>query len=42
VAFTWEQFWQILVLQGVWIAIIGLVLWRQYQWAVQHLAINGG
>lgn len=42
VAFTWEQFWQVLALQGIWIAIIGFVLWRQYRWATRHLAINGG
>ncbi len=42
VAFTWQQFWQILGLQGLWITIIGLLLWRQYRWAVRHLAINGG
>lgn len=42
VAFTWEQFWQILGLQVVWIGIIGSVLLWQYRWATRHLAINGG
>lgn len=42
VAFTWQQFWQVLGLQLLWIAIIGAILWRQYRWAVRHLAINGG
>lgn len=42
VAFTWAQFWQILGLQFIWIAIIGSILWRQYRWATQRLAINGG
>lgn len=42
VAFTWDQFWQISALQLFWLLIIGAVLLRQYRWAAQRLAINGG
>jgi len=42
VAFTWAQFWQILALQAIWLTVFGLVLWRQYRWASQRLAVNGG
>ncbi|MCB8922100.1 MAG: ABC-2 family transporter protein [Ardenticatenaceae bacterium] len=42
VAFSWAQFWQILLLQMVWLAILGLLLWAQYRWATQRLAVNGG
>ncbi len=42
VAFTWTQFWQILVLQAVWLTILDLALRRQYRWATQRLAVNSG
>lgn len=42
VAFTWEQFWQILALQAIWLTIFGLALRRQYRWATQRLVVNGG
>src|SRR5690606_25708705 len=42
VAFTWEQFWQILGLQIVWLAIIGAILTWQCRWATRQLVVNGG
>ena len=42
VAFEWGQFWQIVVLQIIWIAIIGAGLVWQYHWATQKLEVNGG
>ena len=42
VAFSWAQFWQILLLQGVWLLILGGLLALQYRWAAQRLAVNGG
>ena len=42
VAFTWAQFWQILLLQMAWLLILGLLLFAQYRWATQRLAVNGG
>ncbi|GAB4147566.1 MAG: ABC-2 family transporter protein [Candidatus Promineifilaceae bacterium] len=42
VAFSWSQFWQLLVSGLIWLAILGLILWRQYRWATRRLAINGG
>lgn len=42
VAFNWPQFAQIIALQLFWIAIIGIILHRQYRWATQRLVINGG
>jgi ABC-2 type transport system permease protein len=42
VAFSWAQFWQVLGLQLLWLALLGALLYRQYQWATQRLAVNGG
>lgn len=42
VSFTWDQFMQILVLQMIWLAITGFMLWSQYRWAVRRLVVNGG
>lgn len=42
VAFTWDQFQEILVLQVVWVAIIGQILFWQYRWATRRLSVNGG
>jgi ABC-2 type transport system permease protein len=42
VAFTWAQFWQIIPLQLLWLAIIGSGLWLQYRWATRRLDVNGG
>lgn len=42
VAFTWEQFWEIVPLQLFWLGVIGGVLWVQFRWATRRLAINGG
>jgi ABC-2 type transport system permease protein len=42
VAFTWQQFGQIALLQFFWLALIGGVLFWQYRWATQRLVVNGG
>lgn len=42
VAFSWEQFGQIVLLQLIWLAIIGAILLRQYRWATHRLTVNGG
>jgi ABC-2 type transport system permease protein len=42
VAFSWAQFRQIVVLQVIWLLIIGAVLIWQYRWATRQLVINGG
>jgi ABC-2 type transport system permease protein len=42
VAFTWEQFWQVLGLQIVWLLVIGAILYWQYRWATRQLVVNGG
>ena len=42
VDFEWAQFRQIVVLQLIWIAIIGVVLTVQYRWATRQLEVNGG
>lgn len=42
VAFNWPQFGRILILQLIWIAIIGAGLWLQFHWATRRLEINGG
>lgn len=42
VAFEWEQFFQILLLQVIWIGIIGAGLVWQYGWATERLEVNGG
>lgn len=42
VAFTWTQFGQLLAWQIGWLAVLSLLLWRQYRWAAQRLAVNGG
>jgi len=42
VAFSWEQFNQLLFSGLLWMAILGLALIWQYRWASQRLAINGG
>jgi len=42
VAFSGPQFWQILVMQVFWIAVLGWLLRRQYRWAVRRLEVNGG
>jgi ABC-2 type transport system permease protein len=42
VAFSWQQFGQIILLQLFWLAILGGLLYRQYRWATQRLAVNGG
>lgn len=42
VAFTWQQFWQIVGLQIFWLLVIGGILLWQYRWATRRLAINGG
>jgi hypothetical protein len=42
VAFTWAQFWQVIGLQLLWLALAGGLLYRQYRWATQRLAVNGG
>lgn len=41
-AFEWGQFWQSLLLQIVWIAIIAAILTWQYRWATTKLEVNGG
>lgn len=41
-AFEWAQFQQILLLQIVWIGLIGAILVRQYRWATTRLEVNGG
>ncbi|MFQ5401610.1 MAG: ABC transporter permease [Anaerolineae bacterium] len=42
VAFTTEQFADLLLRQIIWIGIVGFILFRQYRWATNRLAINGG
>ena len=42
VAFSWAQFWQILILQFVWLGIFDLVLWLQFRWSTKQLVVNGG
>ncbi|MFQ5434011.1 MAG: ABC transporter permease, partial [Anaerolineae bacterium] len=42
VAFSAGQFADLLVRQILWISVIGYFLIRQYRWATNHLAINGG
>lgn len=42
VAFAPDTFWALLWRQLGWLLIIGLVLWRQYNWAIRRLSINGG
>lgn len=42
VRFEWSLFANFLGMQMLWLAILGTVLWLQYRWAVQRLAINGG
>lgn len=42
VAFTWTQFWDLLLWQFIWLSILGFLLWRQYRWASRRLAVNGG
>jgi ABC-2 type transport system permease protein len=42
VAFSWAQFWQVIGLQLLWLVLLGGLLWRQYRWATQRLAVNGG
>jgi ABC-2 type transport system permease protein len=42
VAFSWAQFWQVIGLQLLWLVILGGLLYRQYRWATQRLAVNGG
>jgi ABC-2 type transport system permease protein len=42
VAFSWAQFWQIIGLQLIWLTLLGTLLYYQYRWATQRLAVNGG
>ena len=42
VAFSWTQFWQVIGLQLLWLTVLGFLLYRQYRWATQRLAVNGG
>ncbi len=42
VTFEWELFRQILPLQVLWLAVLALLLFAQYRWAAQRLAVNGG
>jgi ABC-2 type transport system permease protein len=42
VAFTWSQFREILMLQLMWILLIGGILFWQYRWATRRLEVNGG
>ena len=42
VAFSWTQFWQVLVLQIVWLGIFGAILWMQFRWSTKQLVVNGG
>ncbi len=42
VAFSWEQLSEILLRQLIWLLVIGALLWRQYRWAIERLAVNGG
>lgn len=42
VAFSWPQFWRILLAQFGWLTLLGLLLWLQYRWAARRLAVNGG
>jgi ABC-2 type transport system permease protein len=42
VAFTRDQFIEILTLQLLWLVLIGGFLYFQYRWAVQRLSVNGG
>lgn len=42
VAFSWEQFGQLLLTGLIWLAILGAFLWGQYRWASRQLAVNGG
>ncbi|MCB8977199.1 MAG: ABC-2 family transporter protein [Ardenticatenaceae bacterium] len=42
VAFSWSQFGQLLAWQIGWLALLSLLLWRQYRWASRRLAVNGG
>lgn len=42
VAFSGQQFFQVILLQLVWLVIIGSILWGQYRWATRQLEVNGG
>jgi len=42
VAFTWEQFREVLLLQFIWLILLGCGLFWQYRWATRRLALNGG
>ncbi len=42
VAFSWEQFLQVIALQFIWMIILGVLLFRQYRWATRRLEVNGG
>jgi ABC-2 type transport system permease protein len=42
VAFSWEQFGQIMVTMVFWLTVVGCVLWLQYRWATRRLTVNGG
>jgi ABC-2 type transport system permease protein len=42
VAFTWEQFREVLLLQFIWLIMLGCGLFWQYRWATRRLALNGG
>jgi ABC-2 type transport system permease protein len=41
-AFERGQFFQTILLQAVWITLIGLFLRWQYRWATRNLEVNGG
>jgi ABC-2 type transport system permease protein len=42
VAFSWEQFGQIMVTMVFWLTVVVCVLWLQYRWATRRLTVNGG
>ncbi len=42
VDFSWTQFNHFLLLQLVWLGILGTILWVQYRSAARRLAVNGG
>jgi ABC-2 type transport system permease protein len=42
VAFSWEQFGQIMVMMVFWLVVVGTLLWLQYRWATRRLTVNGG
>ncbi|HSH04866.1 MAG TPA: ABC-2 family transporter protein [Anaerolineae bacterium] len=42
VAFNWTDWVQLGGRQLIWLVVVGLVLWWQYRWAAERLAINGG